>query len=312
MKRARGNFDRLSPSRQTSWDWRAAANFSCGGAGGGLLLFTPLAAAWGGNTAAPILTGLALVATGLTCVWFEIGRPWRALNVFRHIATSWMTRESLVAPLLFFAGGLAVMTGETPAVWACGLLGGAFLYSQARILAADKGIPAWRHPRCLPLLIATNLAEGAALLATIATASPSLHRVGGLLAVLLLLRLVAWRAYLAALERDGAPEGTLRALRGISARFIWLGNLLPAVMAAIGVAVPPSLAGFAVSGSAASPLLICLAGIVAVAAGWSFKTVLVRRAAFTQGFALPHLPVRGRGAPGAGVKPGWDKLRRSV
>ena len=32
---------------------------------------------------------------------------------------------------------------------------------------------------------------------------------------------------------------------------------------------------------------------------------LVRRAAFTQGFALPHLPVRGRGTAGPAVKPGW-------
>ena len=36
-----------------------------------------------------------------------------------------------------------------------------------------------------------------------------------------------------------------------------------------------------------------LAGIAALAAGWRFKFVLVVRASFNQGFALPRVPVRG-------------------
>jgi phenylacetyl-CoA:acceptor oxidoreductase subunit 2 len=37
-----------------------------------------------------------------------------------------------------------------------------------------------------------------------------------------------------------------------------------------------------------------LAGIAALAAGWRFKFVLMVRASFNQGFALPRIPVRGR------------------
>ena len=39
----------------------------------------------------------AFIGAGLTCVWLEIGRPLRAINVFFHPQTSWMTREGIVA-----------------------------------------------------------------------------------------------------------------------------------------------------------------------------------------------------------------------
>ena len=55
--------------------------------------------------------------------------------------------------------------------------------------------------------------------------------------------------------------------------------------------------------------LILAAGILTVAAGWWFKFSLIRRAAFTQGLALPHLPVRGRGQAGPAIRPGWNAVR---
>jgi phenylacetyl-CoA:acceptor oxidoreductase subunit 2 len=36
-----------------------------------------------------------------------------------------------------------------------------------------------------------------------------------------------------------------------------------------------------------------LAALATIAAGWWLKLTLVTRAAFNQGFALPHVPVRG-------------------
>ncbi|MFY9315766.1 MAG: hypothetical protein WAO95_09425, partial [Burkholderiales bacterium] len=41
------------------------------------------------------------------------------------------------------------------------------------------------------------------------------------------------------------------------------------------------------------PQVAPLAGLAALLAGWWFKFVLVTRAAYNQGFALPRLPVRG-------------------
>ncbi|MDD5249525.1 MAG: dimethyl sulfoxide reductase anchor subunit [Rhodocyclaceae bacterium] len=291
--------NRIAPRQQANWDWRAASNFIAGGSGGGLLLWTALVALHGGDARLLQAGGLALIAAGLTCVWFEIGRPWRALNTFRHFGSSWMTREASLAPLLFVAGLLAVSSGQAILAAITGLLGLAFLYAQARILAADKGIPAWRHPRCRPLVVATGLTEGAGLLLCASGAAPRLWPVAVLLAALVALRQFAWRRYLAALANDGAPAGAIRALRRIDARFTWGGNAAPAVLALLA----------AVS---ATPLLAVVAGVLAAAAGWHCKYTLVCRAAFTQGFALPKLPVRGRGTSGAGIKPGWEKSARRL
>lgn len=287
--------DRLMPKAQKNWDWRAAANFIAGGAGGSLVFFTAWATIGGAGFVAPLLLGLALVGCGLLCVWFEIGRPWRALNVFRHLSSSWMTREAAVGSLLFVCGFFALVTGATALVWMTALLGAAFVYAQARILANNKGIPAWRHKRCLPLVVATGFTEGAGLLALVL----ALQGVASAwLAVLLLLLVAAryalWRAYRLALTSDGAPAGTLNALRGIASRFMIGGHVVPALLLAIGL-----------SGPVASAWAMALAGIVVVASGWELKYTLVRRAAFTQGLSMAHLPIRGAGVAGAALRPGW-------
>ena len=291
--------DQVSPRQQRNWDWRAAANFIAGGAGGGLLLFVAIAGLEPAVTRAAILLGLVLIGTGLTCVWFEIGRPWRALNVYRHFATSWMTREAVAALVLFAAGALALLTVRPLLVVLTGLLGLGFLYSQARILAANKGIPAWRHPRSVPLMIATGLAEGAGFLAgvlAIAASNPDFRLLAGLLA-LIVVRAIVWKAYLGGLGAGGAPDGALKVLRGIDRKFVVFGHILPLL----------ALVGF-LAGMPGGAGLILVAGILVVAGGWFMKYALVRRAAFTQGLALLHLPVRGRGPAGPAAKPGWQPV----
>jgi phenylacetyl-CoA:acceptor oxidoreductase subunit 2 len=290
--------DCMSPRQQHNWDWRAASNFIAGGAGGGLLFFAALASLAGVDVRVLLLAGLALIGAGLTCVWFEIGRPWRALNVYRHLSSSWMTREAAVAPLVFGSGALALLTGHLAFVVLTGLFGALFVYTQARILSADKGIPAWRHPRCRPLLVATGFAEGAGFVALAAplllpTASGQTAIAAALL-VMLLIRVLLWRAYVAGLRADRAPEGSLRAISVLDGRFLMLGNLLPALLLAVAAVAAP-----------AAGIVMALAGLLAIGGGWLAKYTLVRRAAFTQGFALKHLPVRGRGPAGAAVKPGW-------
>jgi phenylacetyl-CoA:acceptor oxidoreductase subunit 2 len=291
--------DRISPRLQTNWDWRAAGNFIAGGCGGGLLLWVSFVGLMGGEVRVLLGAGMALIAFGLTCVWFEIGRPWRAFNTFRHGRTSWMTRESIVAMLLFGSGFLALWNGQRVLTATTGLLGLAFLYAQARILTANKGIPAWRHPRCLPLVVATGLTEGAGLLACASWIQPQLIGASFLLALLAVLRLFAWRRYLAALENDGAPAGAIKALQRIDANFRWVGNAIPALLALL-------------AGWTGSPVMAVAAGALAAVAGWRCKYALICEAAFLQGFALPRLPVRGQGVPGQGVKPGWDPVSRSA
>ena len=143
---------------QRHWYWRAAANFVFGGTGSGLILAAALALPLGPARAVSLPLGLALVALGLTCVWLEIGRPLRALNVFINARTSWMTREAYAGIALFCVTVAAFLRPGDWMEFALGFFALLFAWCQARILKASKGIPAWREPRAVPFILATALA----------------------------------------------------------------------------------------------------------------------------------------------------------
>ncbi len=274
-----------NPWHQTSWDARAAGNFVCGGAGAGLVVFAALSGAHGTTLSALVLAGLALVGLGLFSVFLEMGRPLRAVNVVFNPRASWMSREALAAGGLF-AAGLAAAAGVAPLVWAAAALALVFVYCQARLLQASKGIPAWREPLLVPLVVVTGLTEGGGLLLlalpfTGVVTSPLLTGFG----LLLIARVLLWRAYRRRLA------GTLA--RGAVAALDRAGQMLQLV----GTPVPLALVVAMLAGwlpQAAVPLLASLAGLSAAFAGGYFKFTLVTRAGFNQGFALAHLPVRGQ------------------
>jgi len=278
------------PWQQTAWDLRAAANFVCGGAGAGLIVFAALAQAAGVPATLPFACGAALVAAGLVAVWFEIGRPLRALNVFRHPRRSWMSREAIAAALLL-PTAIAAALGVSGCAAAAALAALAFVCCQARIVQAARGIPAWRVPQVVPLLVTTALAEGGALYLASAlvhggTAAPLLLLAG----VLVLARWAAWLAYRRALGTSGSAPARA-ALDAAAAALQWTGTLAPLVLLALAL-------GFAIATGSAldamAPIVaVALAGAGALAGGAWLKVVLVTRAAFNQGFALAALPVRG-------------------
>jgi phenylacetyl-CoA:acceptor oxidoreductase subunit 2 len=207
----------------------------------------------GAESPIPVMLSLALIAVGLGAVWLEIGRKLRALHVLFNPFTSWMTREAFVAVLLFPLGlGSIFVPAALPGAAIAAL---AFLYCQARILRAAKGIPAWRAPEVVPLVVATGLAEGAGLALLFSQQSVLI----GLFLLAVAFREVAFRRY-----RAAALE-----LRG---------TLLILLLVAAGLYATEALLA---------------AGIVAVASGWWLKFSLVTRAATAQGFTLPRVPVRG-------------------
>ena len=57
--------------------------------------------------------------------------------------------------------------------------------------------------------------------------------------------------------------------------------------------------------TSAAAVLFAIAGLLAFATGWLLKFTIITRAAYNQGFALNHTPVRGSGYAGPAVKPGW-------
>lgn len=292
---------RIMPDHQTNWDARAAGNFIGGGSGTGLLIFAALssfATTPSSDYRWQALIALALIGSGLVCVLAEIGRPFRALNVFLHPQTSWMTREAMVAPFLFGAGAIAIWQGGGTFSGVSALLGIIYLYCQARMLAAAKGIPAWREPKVIPLMISTGLVEGAGLttlLATLLSGTAPRWLAGALLGALILRRL-SWKMYSEALHKQGAPSMTLEVLDRFGGRFATYGQSLPEMLIVAAIFFASELVW-----------LVPLAGAAAAFSGWLLKFTIVARAAYNQGYALPVLPIRGQGQAVPGVKPGWTK-----
>ncbi len=291
------------PKLQRSWDLRAACNFIGGGTGTGLLVFVAISAVLGWPYALAGLVALAFIGFGLSMVWLEIGKPLRAINVFFHPQTSWMTREGIVALPLFALVALALLLVLTlpdldvlaaMVMALAAMVGLGFLYCQARILRAAKGIRAWSEPAILPLILTSGLAEGAGVYLVLAglLGAPQLWACA-LSLVLCGARYAAWRHYRIQLAANGAPVDSLIVLRDAEPLAAWLGHAVPAVLLVLALAgVLPGALG-------------ALAGIALAATGWYVKVLIVLRAARSNGFAVAHTPVRGRGMSKAGERFGW-------
>lgn len=248
---------------QRHWDERAAANFILGGAGSGLLLVGVFSSL---KSDSFLWAALVLIAAGLSAVWLEIGRKLRAIHVFFNPFTSWMTRESFAAGAIFLLALAFLLTRKEFLLYGAAGAAAAFLWCQARILRAAKGIPAWRAPQVVPLVVFTGLAEGAGL-CLFFDGSVSVFAV---FALAVLARAIAWKRY------RGAVKGV--SLDAPGKELLRVGTV-----AALALAIA---SGFL-------PLIAPLAGLAAILPGWWVKLALVTRASFNQGYSLPRLPVRG-------------------
>jgi len=284
-----------APRLQRSWDSRAAGNFIGGGAGTGLLVAAAAALIAGRPYFLAGILAIAQIGFGLSMVWLEIGRPLRALNVFFHPQTSWMSREALLAlPLLAFAAAAVIADQNVvplppelrqlaaPFALTAAVLAFGFLFCQARMLKASQGIPAWREPALQPVILVTGLAEGIGLLLllTVVTGPPPAWAVPAAI-VALLARAATWEHYRQRLQAH-APAPAIAALDRISIPVHALGHALPAVLLLTALLVP------------APVILTAVAGLALAASGAWLKFAIVTRAAYTQGFSIPFAPVRGR------------------
>jgi phenylacetyl-CoA:acceptor oxidoreductase subunit 2 len=239
-----------------------------------------------------------LAALGLFLVLLKIGRPSRFMFVLRQPGRSWMTREAWIATGLFPLGAVAALLASPVLMAAAAVLGLSFLVSQAMILHEAKGIPAWRSPAIVPLIVATGMAEGSGMFLVATALLPPLGPMAEIAAVaatmLAALRAWTWGRYLTSLRIEGAP---VRAIAVLDAFRPWL--------LALGLALPVALVVLAFVATTIAPALFSIAGLCMIAAGATLKFILVTRAGYNEGFALAHTPMRGSGAGGPAVKPGW-------
>jgi phenylacetyl-CoA:acceptor oxidoreductase subunit 2 len=288
----------VEPWHQRPWDWKAAGNFMCGGTGIGLYTFAAVATVFGAPLLPLVPLATLLVAVGLFLVLLKIGRPLRFAYVLRQPQRSWMAREAWLALIFFPLAALAFWFDLRPLLLLATIAGLLFLFSQAMMLKEAKGIPAWREPLIVPLIITTGLAEGGGLfVALMAPFAPLMSSQIAAAAVLLLVavRAFAWHAYLGALRAEGAPTRTLQILDAARIRLFLFGLVLPITLIA---------SGFFITGAAVP--LFALGGLCAFFTGWALKFILVARAAYNQGYALEHPPVHGAWIAGQPIKPGWS------
>ena len=288
----------VEPWHQPHWDWKAAANFLCGGAGAGLFAFAAAASLGGAPMWPAGLFALGLIAIGLALLMFKLGRPLRFIYVLLQPQRSWMTREAWVVAV-FFPVALAALWFENASLTViAAVFGLVFLFCQAMILKAAKGVPIWRAHNIVPLMVSTGLAEGGGLFlcaaATLPSLGPSVFPAAGFVAMLAVARAWEWHCYFVHLKGDGAPARSIEILGACRGWFLALGHIVPVIL--IGL-------DFVLTG--VTEVLFPLAGILVFATGWALKFIMITRAAYNQGFALNHTPVRGSGLPGPAVKPGW-------
>ena len=278
------------PRVQTNWDYRAACNFIGGGTGTGLLIAAAFLAWFDLPVLASLLIGLTAVGFGLLMVLWEIGRPWRSINVFFNPKTSWMTREGILAMPLFFFGGVGVFFYDNvyqgisiglATTTVAGIVAAGYLYCQLRMLNASKGIRAWSEPSVRPYMFITGVVEGLGLTLCLPGIGTNLG-VWLALAVLLIVRAYLWLAYGQNLHKNNASVGTCKVIDQFGRQYFTAGHLLP-----IGLLVLAWLTS--------TLLPAYVAGILASAYGWYAKYTIVNRAAQTWGFAIPRTPVRGGG-----------------
>lgn len=278
----------LAGPLQDFWDYRAAMNFIMGGMGSGFLTIASLLTLAGLMPldtlaqAAPL--GGAAIAVGLFFVFLEIGRKLRALNVMLKPGTSWMTREVYVVLVLYPAIAVTWWMPSMAAAAVLGLSGVAFLFCQARILYAGKGIPAWRAPLIPWMICVTGLGEGGglALLASAVTgvvvATGAIALIAGAAAAVMI---ALWLSYVRSAKDNWIPP----LARDVLAAFtpLYIGGQVAAL---IGLVL-----GYALG----SAILAAIAGVLLIACGAAWKYNVITRASFQQGFVLPKVPQRGSG-----------------
>jgi phenylacetyl-CoA:acceptor oxidoreductase subunit 1 len=295
----------LVGERQTFWDFRAAMNFILGGMGSGLA-FLAVLLYFAERLPQPLLLDLiagagVLMATGLFFVFMEIGRKRRFLYVLLRPQSSWMTRETYCVAI-FYPALLLDLWRPQPwlhAVVAAAALG--FLISQARILYAGRGIPAWRTPLVPWLIFTSGLLEGAGLLALAQlyyAGSPYLQgNVAAVAALLAIVNGILWMVYRLTARQKGIPPLARRQINRVSPFITVIGHALPVI--AFTLLAQPAAAGYSVTS------LLLVAGVGAVLGGVAWKSTVITRAAFQQGFAMPWLPQRGSGTRAAPYRDGF-------
>jgi formate-dependent nitrite reductase membrane component NrfD len=271
--------DLLPPVLQTLWGWPAVANFALGGLGAGLYVMAALATGFGPSASLRVAAWLGplLVLTGFVAVALEAGRPFRGARVLSRVRTSWMSRELWLGGVFaLFAAGTLAADGRALRVLATAAAV-AFALAQGQILKHARGVAAWAVPPMPAVFLTSALVSGAGLMLVLEawTRRPP-DRLLGTALVALITHLCIWSVFVCWSRDDAFVRGVRPLREGASAVAVVGGYLVPSLLAALAIALPPF-----------GRPLAALAGILMVAGQASMKTTLIRKAGHLRAITLP-------------------------
>jgi DMSO reductase anchor subunit len=228
---------------QRVWRVPAVLNFALGGVGAGFYAIAVLASAFGASPTVELAAwlGPALVFAGFGAVAVEAGRPLRGPRVLARVRSSWMSRELLLGGA-FAVLALSEWIAPGPLPRALAMLAAlALAAAQGFLLRSAKAIGAWDVPIMPVVFVVAALVSGTGLLLAVMPAlgeAPSPGLLTGALAVIVL-GAVTWLVYVtwSAAPSFARPTEPLRMQPGVALGFV--GYLLPAIVLALAVALPP-------------------------------------------------------------------------
>jgi hypothetical protein len=196
---------------------RLTLYFIFGGLGGGCIVAAYLLSLAGGISKGDLiladLTGGAILAIGLGCVWVPAGPRLRQFGLLVRPTPSWTSCETFAA-LAFFLALATLAKVPAPAVELLVALSAfAVMICQAYVARSSKSRPAWRAAETPSLIVIMSLATGVGLIALLTAIVPPIIR-GATLApiagmTLAVMGAYRWREYArnadAALQSEIAP-----------------------------------------------------------------------------------------------------------
>ncbi|MCP4417270.1 MAG: 4Fe-4S dicluster domain-containing protein [Chloroflexi bacterium] len=158
-----GTLELVSSRPQTVWRRPAVVNFLFGSMAAGLFL-SSLVVEMTGMT----VRGFGWLAPLLACLGFaslalEAGHPWRSLHLFRHLGSSWMSREALAGAFFIGLGLLNWLVPRPLLAWGTAVAATLFLISQGFMVYRARAVAAWNTPRILVQFVFSGLAAGSSL-----------------------------------------------------------------------------------------------------------------------------------------------------
>ncbi len=281
----------IPPKKQTVWRWPAVINFSLGGMGAGLYLWGLLLSWLQGDLPSAFaikVGGPLLVALGLASLSHEAGRPLRGIHLWRHVRSSWMSREAVAAGIFIPLAVLDWLFPHPVLRTVAGLAALFFMVAQGFIPYRGRGVTAWYVPH-VPVMFATSgPMTGFGLLVLLAaftgfSVPPALWWLGVLF---ILANAGVWWHYLNQEPSDTAFQRALEILRQPVA-MIWvmgIGHALPFVFLVVAGATGPT--------EGAARLLALVGGAALLVGGTLQKAYLILEAGYLRAitFGPVHPP----------------------